>query len=211
MNVAAVIAARRRLLIGGGSPDPVVWNSADKGANIILSTTTNTNDTAKGSGATWHSVRADKSISIGKAYWEIKILAFATQSYLFGAADNNASMTTFIGGSASGAAARGNTAGTWLNTWTQANALSQVGEAVNDVLHCAYDAATDDFWIGMNGTWWVGDPAAGTSPWVGNASGTVFPAVGFTNGNVSLQLRSKSSEFTLTVPSGFSALADVAA
>lgn len=79
--------------------------------------------------------------------------------------------------------------------------------AAGDVVGVAVDFGTRRVWWRINGTWiGSGNPAAGTGQQVTYATGlgTIFAAVSANDG-ARLTLRTKSSEFSGSIPTGFSA------
>jgi hypothetical protein len=97
----------------------------------------------------------------------------------FGKAQNNGSVTSFSGTPANG-----------------------------DVLSIAYDAVTGKIWFGKNGTWFEGDPSAGTgASYTGITAETIPFGSTFSNsGATGHYVNFGQRPFAYTAPSGFVAL-----
>jgi hypothetical protein len=179
----------------------VTWNPSDKGANITLS---NGNLDAEGSGAIYHAVRATTSHSTGKRYYEVLIVAGSVG--IPGYADSGASLTTFIGNSNIGAGQGINT-GDFGHVSGGGMTIVNVTDGVwaaTDVVNLAINFTTQKIWIGKNGTWRSGDPAADTNPWVTfTTTNALFPAYAAASASDKGRLRTTNAQFTNTVPSGF--------
>lgn len=192
-------------IIGGciiwGEVD-ITLNPSDKGADTTLS---NGNLDANGNTSTWSSVRATVSRSAGRRYFEVLLVAVNANSLVIGICNSGASLSTYIGNSANGAGTHWSGAASqpYVNTWTRANSGTTGTGAVNDVIGIAVDFTAGYAWFARNGTWLVGDPAAGTTPSVSGISGAVFPGISTWNTTNKGRLRTKFSDFTQAVPGGF--------
>lgn len=183
--------------------DTVTWNSADKAASITLS---GSDLIATAASTAFAAVRATHGRSSGKRYFEILI---NTQgSTRCGFANSSHSLSTYIGNSARGASV-GNVANS-VNGYTVDNS-GTFATANSDYFMFAVDLDAGKAWVGKNNAWQLsGDPAAGTGQWISGAnlqSDTVYPAISVYEINTQFTLRTKNSEFSGTVPSGFSSWA----
>lgn len=77
-----------------------------------------------------------------------------------------------------------------------------------DVIGVAVDFDTGSVWFSKNGTWFVGDPAAGTSPTFSGLSAALDPYVTFYNstGTLSVTANFKPEHFVSAPPTGFTEL-----
>lgn len=185
----------------------VTWNPSDKGANIVLS---NGNLDATGGGGVWNAVRATVGKTAGKFYWEIFLVTESTgEANLVGAMNGSASLTTYVGNSASGGGAQGNGASrNYFNGWWLGTNPTHPAWAANDVIMFAVDYAAGKIWIGRNGSWLAsGDPAAGSNAWGTGLGGTVYAAASEIGTNGKARLRTKLADFSYSPPSGFSSYA----
>src|SRR4051812_47514692 len=130
-----------------------VWNSADKGANIALSTVTTANDTAEGGTAAWQSVRATNSFASGKIYWEIKVVSQTTVARgMVGFGLNDFSLANFLGATTH-SYGRQDDHNDNNTGFTVAGADASTTFTTGDVINCAADIAAGKFWIGKNGSY----------------------------------------------------------
>lgn len=176
----------------------ITWNSSDKGANITLS-----NGNLDATGATdFDSVRATVGRSNGLRYFELLATAVSGTNVIVGIATSGADLTTWVGNSASGAGHQSN--GTdYVNGPTLVNDPT-TSIVTNDVISFAVNFVTGKAWIGINGTWLSsGNPAAGTNEWVSGISGTWYPTASPSNASGAVRIRTKTSQFTQSVPTGF--------
>ena len=185
----------------GGGEEDITWNPSDKGANITLS-----NGNLDATGATaFHSVRATTSRSSGKKYFEILLVAADASGSIIGAMDGSGTLTTYVGNSANGFGHQNN--GTDYVTGDTLSNDPATTYTTNDVVNIAIDFGAGSAWLGKNGSWVTGDPAAGTSPWVTGISGAYFPTYSTANASNAGRLRTKNAQFTGSVPSGFTSWA----
>ena len=79
---------------------------------------------------------------------------------------------------------------------------------VTDVVNLAVDCATGNAWVGRNGTWYnSGDPAAGTGATTVLTLDTFHVSASHATASTGAKfsLRTQTSQFTGSIPSGFSA------
>lgn len=185
----------------GPTENAVAWNPSDKAANVVLS---NGNLDANCNTAAFGAVRADTSRSSGLRCFELKIISYGGSSRA-GVLSAGASLTTYLGNSASGIGAVG--------LYLDVSGFSKVGsdggstEATNDYLFFALNFSTGKGWFARNGIYRRGgDPAAGTLEDF-TFSGAVYPAVSSYSPGNTYRLRTKASEFQTAMPSGFASWA----
>jgi len=181
----------------------VTWNPSDKGAGITLSN----GDLDLVSNGAFYSVRATLSRSTGKFYYEQTIVTASTSNLMLGWMSGAASLATYIGNSAIGAAVNSTTTTTYNNGFTVVNNYSLAAPVQGDVVMFAIDYDAGKAWVGKNGTWSAsGDPAAGTNPWVTFTANTaLFPAGCSFDASHKLRGNFGASAFGTSPPSGFSA------
>jgi hypothetical protein len=185
----------------------VVWNSADKGADLSLSgsdlivTRNGTNNNS------WRSVRANVSRNSGKYYFEVDNTTNGSgNGYMIcGLANSTQSLSNYIGSSTnswgwqanntSGASPRYNAVqGSFFGSYVTAGQNAMV----------AVDFDAGKIWFGINGTW-SGDPAAGTGEvYTFTANTTLFPGASLYGTTQVVTGCFKSADFAHSVPSGFS-------
>lgn len=182
----------------GATEQNVTWSPTDKASNVSL---TNSDLTAGSSSATFGSVRATLGRSTGKYYFEV--LCTTMGSTRTGVGDGSFTITTYVGNSPKSAG--------FVNSYVSNNGftLDNSGTFVianGDVLGFAVDGTNGKAWVSKNNAWQLsGDPAAGTGQWISwTPPVTIYPATSVYETNVSFTLRTKTSQITGTVPSGFS-------
>ena len=186
---------------GGGGEDAVVFNSADKSTNIVL---TNSDRTAETNSGAAGGVRASVSrIGPYKGYFEFRKDVGSTYP--------SCGICT-AGHNLNSGVAGGNTLSwaTWLGLgWVRYNnsTIATLGAlAVNDILMVAVDLTTGKIWFGKNNSW-SGNPAAGT----GEASAAVSTSTAyypvFTTGVLGdkATLNAETAQLAYAPPAGFSA------
>lgn len=180
----------------GVSPVFATWNPSDKSANVTLSGANLV--AASNTTATWESVRATQGKSSGKWYYELTTTA---GDAIIGFADSGFSLATFLGNSASSAGLYSSYLENGI-TDTGASPPAQIG-----TFQFALDLSAGKAWVGKAGTWYGGDPVAGTSPaftWSGGTL-TLYPAASVydtgTSGTITANFG--ASTFVNSVPSGF--------
>lgn len=202
----------RRAAAGGLTP--VVWNSADKAANMSLSNGDRTmTATSNASGG----ARGTVGKSSGKWYFELvqgaTVFGSGAAAVPFGIATSGVSLTADdVGADANGAGIRRDCSNYRYNaTNTAANPDPGGFATTSAVLMVAFDADAGSIWFGANGTWGgvggvTGDPGAGTTPSIsGLGSGPWFPIAkrNSTNG-ASITLNASAALCAYAAPSGFS-------
>lgn len=186
------------LLSATAAEQTVTWNPSDKASNVSL---TNSDLTAGASSVAFGSVRATLGRSSGKYYFEILCTTFG--STRTGLGDGAFSVSTYVGNSAKSAGFV-NGANT-NNGFTHSNA-GAITLANGDILGFAVDGDAGKAWVSKNNVWQLsGDPAAGTGQWISwTPPITIYPATSVYETTVSFTLRTKTSQITGTIPSGFS-------
>jgi hypothetical protein len=153
--------------------------------------------------SSFNSVRATIGMPTGKWYWEHTI---ETTNDMTGVQPGGAYLDSHIGTSGVGdsGVALGNT-----TIYNQGSSSSAGGATSNGaIVSVAFDADAGKLWFRVNGgSWFSGDPAAGTSPSVSGLTGkTYFPAVTGYNNSTGMYLNFGQRPFAYTAPSGFKAL-----
>ena len=117
--------------------------------------------------------------------------------------------TNFLGSAADSLGNRGSTES--FQTGTGIAVVGGAGfgatEVVGTVLMYALDIDAGKLWHGRNGTWRnSGNPGAGTGHSFTISAGTWYPAASIYDATTSkIRLRTKTADFSHSVPSGFSA------
>jgi hypothetical protein len=194
--------------------NPLKNNGSISNANLVLST-------AGASG--YYTSYSTQSMDSGKYYWEMTIVDDGVNSRYsgFGIADPSIGLTS-IGTSLVNTPA-GNSRG-WMQTIRSAVNVFTVGLFNNNtsvntttrattsgtrVLMVAYDADSGKCWMGYEGAWWTGDPAAGTSQYF-TATAPMTPIfTSYNDGSVSGfadQVNFGQRPFAYTLPTGFNTL-----
>ena len=188
------------MTIAAGTPTiGTTWNPADNGG-LTLS---NSNLTAtQPSSPNWLSVRSTTSHNSGKVYAEMLIggTSGADNSGGAGVADITTLMSQYIGSS-------GVSLMYFDGGWVQSGItlLSNPTNAVvpGSVVSLAIDFGAGYIWLGLNGVF-TGNPAAGTGPNYSFTPGTtLFLAASGATAGASTTLRSAGTQFSGTVPAGF--------
>lgn len=148
-------------------------------------------------------IRTDAPLPLGKVYWEVVPSATASFDSFVGVAFDTADITSGLVNDPGTCMFRSN-GSTFANGFSAAYGLG--GYSPSDVLMFAADTTTGKLWLGKNGSWITGDPAADTSPaatWT--PGGNLHPAVGADNnaGSHSFQGRFVDAAFSYSPPSGF--------
>lgn len=185
-------------VLGGAAEQNVTWNPSDKASNVSLS---NSDLTAGASSASFGSVRATLGRSTGKYYFEILCTTFG--STRTGLGDGSFTLADYVGHTAKSA---GFVNGANTNTGFTLNQAGTISLANGDVLGFAVDGDAGKAWVSKNNVWQLtGDPAAGTGQWISwTPPVTIYPATSVYETNTSFTLRTKTSQITGSVPSGFS-------
>lgn len=182
-------------LVGFGVAGSVVtWNPADIGSGLVLS---NANRTATGNGAagTWRGARANRSVTSGKWYWEVRLDTMGGgDAFVAGIANASGTLMSYLGSDANG--------------WGY---IAASGLKVNNATTAAYGAAfaAGDV-IGVKL-----DMDAGTLEFLKNnssqgsayssLSGPLFPAISCQQ-NASATGRFDPRDLTYAIPAGYSPL-----
>jgi len=192
-----------------GAVAAVTWNPSDKGPDAALSNGNLTATYSPTISPSSSGVRATRGRSTGKYYFEARldIVAAGNNTPAVGVA--NASWVLTPNCAAGGL-------GSWLIQ--AANGFGYNGSSGNafigtsttgDILMFAIDFTAGKIWYGKNGTWFAGNPAAGTGATWSTITGTLFPACQVLGASPpTCTARFAASAFTYTPPSGFSAWDD---
>jgi hypothetical protein len=156
---------------GGGGGGSSVWG--DHGTNVVLSTTTITNDTAAGTAGSYSAVRGTLAhTATGKYYFEVKVLTAPGSSIVqIGIMDdttaNGAAMDNAPGGTPKSAANTGFNGNHDGNIWNGNDTGAGWSLVDGDVLGYALDLIdplTGFGYLAKNNVWFLsGDPTSGTS------------------------------------------------
>jgi hypothetical protein len=159
----------------------------------------------------------------GKYYWELTAVDDGANARFsgFGIADPTVALTSIGTGIANTPA---NNSRGWIQTARSSisvygTGLYNNGASVNTttratttgtrIFMIAYDADTGKCWMGYEGTWWSGDPAAGTSQYF-TASAPMMPVLSpyndGSNANLIFNINFGQRPFAYTPPTGFKAL-----
>jgi hypothetical protein len=92
------------------------------------------------------------------------------------------------------------------NSGASVNTTTRATTTGTRIFMVAYDADTGKCWMGYEGTWWSGDPAAGTSQYF-TASAPMMPVLvpynDGSNGSLANIINFGQQPFVYTAPSGF--------
>jgi len=99
-------------------------------------------------------------------------------------------------------------AGSTLRLWHDGNKFTYVHDfKTNDIVMIAFDCDTGDVWFGKNGVWNTGDPPLGTPCHTETEMiGVEMYVAILQHINQIMTIRPSASEFTYSIPTGFSAL-----
>lgn len=162
------------------------WNSADKGANIVLS---GGDLTASKSNAGWQSVRATIGVSSGKWYWETTV-GGSTIDVLTGVGNISMPLTSWVGNDANGW-------GYYFGAVKYNSSSSAYGAtyAVGDIIGVALDMDAGTIEMYKNnvsqGTMYTG------------LTGTLYPAVSIDNATINWTANFGATTMAYTAPSGY--------
>jgi surface protein len=189
------------------------WNPDDKSSTITLSSrdlvATQTHETNPG--ANYGLVREIHGRSSGKYYWEVTPTGNSAYSdaWYMGVADSTHPTNERLGQQATGWGF--NRAGNVLNNNSETGTTLPT-YTEGEVIQIAVDLNVGKIWFGIAGSWYGGDPVAGTGETASGLSGTLYPATSFlawgagnwatTTANFGL------STFSYEAPSGFSTWGD---
>jgi hypothetical protein len=173
----------------------------------------------------YYTTFATMEMTSGKYYWELTVDDDGANSRIFGFGVSDPSITLpTVGTSVTANTTASNSRG-WVQLFRSAvsvvtTGLYNNGASVNTttrattsgtdrIFMVAYDADTGKCWMGYQGTWWTGDPAAGTSQYF-TATAPMMPVLNaFNDGSVSTfgtAINFGQRPFAYTAPSGFKAL-----
>ena len=205
---------------GNGRGNYAVLNPLKNTASISSANLQTVNAASAG----YYTSYATMSMDSGKYYWEISVVDDGVNSrYLgFGVADPSIALTgsttsAFTGTQAGNARGWAQTvrssvsvAGTGLyNNSSTVNSTTRTTASGTRIFMVAYDADTGKCWMGYEGTWWSGDPAAGTSQYF-TATAPMIPVFNpYNDGSISTFATSANfgqRPFAYTPPTGFKAL-----
>lgn len=177
--------------VGGGV---VTWNPADIGSGLVLS---NANRTATGNGAagTWRGARANRSVTSGKWYWEVRLDTMgAGDAFVAGVANASATLTNYLGSDANG---WGYIAASGLKVNNASTAAYGAAYAAGDVIGVKLDLDAGTLEFLKNNS------SQGTA--YSSLSGPLFPAVSCQQ-SASATARFDPRDFSYAIPAGFSPL-----
>ena len=160
-------------------------------------------------------VRTTVGKSSGKWYWEVTATGGdgTTNAGGLGIMEANMPNTAlYIGHEASGLSFGYGSCCT-NQYWVSWNGVSTFGAPpssaavkAGNVYMFALDMDTGQFWAGHDGTWYIGDPSAGTSPIAKDLTGIVYPGVTqYTQSINAYTANFGLSPFVYSVPAGFNA------
>lgn len=190
--------------LGSDSSANVTWNPSDKSSSVSLSSgnlvaTRNTGTSA------YRCARATTGKDYtGEGYFEIVITTMDAGGYLMlGIATTGASLTAYVGSDAYGWGYYGAEGGKKMNGGTQT--AYGTNFAQGNVIGVAFK--NGKLWFAKNNTW-NGSPSSDTGEAFSGITGTLYPIVGLYDAVApvdSITGRFKSSAFSYSPPSGFSA------
>jgi hypothetical protein len=185
----------------------VTWNPSDKNAAIVLSNGNLTADSGGAIGAGL-AVRATTAHSSGKFYFEAtyNVVDSDWNSPAVGVMDANAALagtTTPFDGTGEVSWGLINHSGTYWKSAHDGATGALTGTPTNgDVIGVALDLDAGKIWFSLNGTWFEGDPAAGTGPSYTSVAGTLYPAC-FVRNTAQVTANFGGSSYAHAAPSGF--------
>jgi hypothetical protein len=190
--------------LGTDSASGVTWNPADKSTDVSLSSG-NLVATRNSGTSAYRCARATSSKDYtGNGYFEIAITTMDTGGFItLGIATSSASLTGYVGSDVYGWGYYGAEGGKKLNGGT----LTTYGTnfAQGDVIGVAFK--NGKIWFAKNNTW-NGSPSSDTGEAFSGITGTLYPMVGLYDAVSpvdSITARFKTSAFSYSPPSGFSA------
>ena len=209
-------------LVGAGEapeppPDPpaeVTWDAAVSSASLTIY---DGGYSVQATGGSWYSATTETDPSTDKFYCEFVVNDSAhsggsDSALTIGYAPPSTDLTsgsTFLGNATdTGAYIAGDT----VREQGESDTSFGVTFSSGDIVGMAIDRTTGEGWIAVNGTWVnSGDPAAGTGPVfvVVPASARVALSARVRNSKTGdVTRRTKNSEFSYSVPSGFKGYAE---
>jgi hypothetical protein len=208
--VPVAITSSASTAIGGAASNTVTitpeidyyWNSADKSVIFTLSQPSDKLATVTGT-ATWGVVRGITGKSSGKWYFEILPSNFLAGNMMFGVAKSTASLTTYLGADAHGYTVVYNTGIANLiknyNNNITATLSAGLQSLSTAVIGVALDLDAGEIRAYQNN---VSVTTAGAAIYTG-LSGTFYPALAGFQLNDFATLRTQTSEFSYTPPTGY--------
>jgi hypothetical protein len=178
------------------SMTPGVWTLTDGGRTAEVS-----------SGSGRITVRASQSRNAGKRYFEVR--SVSSGEFGFGGSDQiGLSRTPTAGQEPAAAGIAYERSGSILVGGTTVASVPAL--VATDVVRWAHDIPTGKVWVGRNGTWLSGNPAAGTSPIATITAGVAYTPVVTSELGTACQvtLNADLSTFAHDVPAGFSGWSD---
>jgi hypothetical protein len=191
---------------GGASVPTVTLDSANKHADLTLSGGDLT-VTKSAAGSAHRMVRGTLGKFSGKWYFEVRVNTDTPGSrlYFVGLSDVDDPLTNHVGQSALSVGIYGNAG----EVYRSAGSAGSFGSyTVGDVIGVAYCADSGKVWFAKNNTWLnSGDPANDKARMLADNKAGWRPAISIYEGSsgVSLTARFKTSDFSYTPPTGFSA------
>lgn len=196
-------------LLATGAISASTWNSADKGADLVLSNGNLTITPGAAMPGSYESCRSTNAKSAGKLYFEVRCDVAGASNYgMIGVADS--AMPTYAGGTSyPGGGATG--WGYYEQTGDKYHlaAATPYGSAfvAGNIIGVAVDLGAGLIWFSLNGAWQAsGSPSAGTGAAFSGLTGSLFPAIGIYGiSGSTFTARFISSSQTYSPPTGFSA------
>ncbi len=185
----------------------VLWNSADKTANVTLS---GGSLIAALTSSSYGGVRADTSTATGKIYCEYIVLSSLVNNMAVGWANATASLTTLIGADQNSVSWFYPFGQVWKNGSSVGSA--EVPSRATSTLCVAFDINNLKIWVRVNGSFWNASSTADPATGVGGFSlaamnaGPYFPAFNSNISGASVEANFGATSFGYAVPSGFSGL-----
>jgi len=192
------------------APAAATWNPADKAASVTLSggdlvATSNLS-------GSYGSVRATKSITTGKAYFELTGTFATTFSYIYLGLATAAKSLTASGSTGAATVNIGNWSQVEINGSSQGFLNPFAAFISGDVICVALDLTNQKVWFRRSGNVWnaggTADPAANVGGFDVSmlfTSAAAFPFVQCSNSSAvnNVQFNGGASAFSQTIPSGF--------
>lgn len=195
----------RSLQQGGGAAPvvtPLLWSATDHSSHILISGDKRDASTDLAGG--WCIVRVDHIPSEDSCYLEV--IAAAAGNWEVGFADADFTLDgTLFGFAGVSAGWLSSTAASYVSGGPVNANAGPAAPSSGDRIMIAWKKSAGKAWLGKNGTWASGDPAAGTAPWItfDPALALYFGASLYTPEAYTLTIPASASH---TVPSGFTRL-----
>jgi hypothetical protein len=146
----------------------VTFDTTSVPANTVLSNG-NRDATISGGSGNFNTVRVNTPKSAGKIYVEEVFVSGQASGpgFSIGLCDGAFSKDAYLGSGGNSCMFYGPTGQTFTSgIFASANGVSNSTYVANDRWMLAVDFTAGKVWLGKNGTWLSGDPAAGTAPWL---------------------------------------------